>query len=34
MARINKGRIFFTSADTLGRYMLVDYIANKRKSVD
>jgi len=34
MARINKGRIFFTSADTLGRYMLVDYISSKRRTVE
>ena len=31
VARINKGRVFFTSADNLGEYLLVDYIANKRK---
>jgi len=34
MARINRGRIFFTSADTLGRYMLVDYISSKRKRLE
>jgi len=34
MARINKGRIFFTSADNLGRYMLVDYISSKRRIVE
>jgi len=33
MARINKGRIFFTSADTLGRYILVDYVSSKRRAV-
>ena len=33
MARINKGRVFFTSADTLGQYMLVDYISNKRSRI-
>ncbi len=31
MARINKGRVFFASADNLGEYLLVDYIANKKK---
>jgi uncharacterized protein with von Willebrand factor type A (vWA) domain len=33
MARINKGRVFFTSADSLGQYLLVDYISNKRKKL-
>jgi uncharacterized protein with von Willebrand factor type A (vWA) domain len=31
MARLNKGRVFFTNADSLGQYLLVDYISNKRK---
>jgi len=31
MARINKGRVFFTTPDKLGQYILVDYIAQKRK---
>jgi len=33
MARINKGRVFFTSADSLGQYLLVDYISNKRRKL-
>jgi uncharacterized protein with von Willebrand factor type A (vWA) domain len=33
MVRINKGRVFFTSADRLGQYLIVDYIANKRKRI-
>ena len=33
MARINKGRVFFTSADRLGEYLLVDYIANKKSKI-
>lgn len=33
MARINKGRVFFTRADTLGQYLIVDYIAKKKKAV-
>jgi len=33
MARINRGRVFFTSADSLGQYLLVDYIGNKRRKV-
>ena len=33
IARINKGRVFFTSSDNLGRYVLVDYISNRRKTL-
>lgn len=33
MARINKGRVFYTSADSLGQYLLVDYISNKKKRI-
>ncbi len=33
MARMNKGRIFFTSADNLGEYLLVDYLSNKKKKL-
>ncbi len=33
MARLNKGRIFYTSAEKLGEYLLVDYISNKKKSI-
>jgi uncharacterized protein with von Willebrand factor type A (vWA) domain len=32
MAEINKGRAFFTSADTLGDYVLVDFLENRRKT--
>jgi uncharacterized protein with von Willebrand factor type A (vWA) domain len=31
MTQINKGRAFFTSADNLGEYMLVDFFENRRK---
>jgi uncharacterized protein with von Willebrand factor type A (vWA) domain len=34
VARINRGRIFFTSADQLGEYMLVDYMSSKRQRLD
>ena len=34
MARINKGRVFFTSSDTLGHYILVDYIAKKKRALE
>ncbi len=33
MARMNKGRVFYTSADRLGEYLLVDYISNKQKKI-
>ena len=29
MARSNKGRVFFTSADQLGEYLLIDYLTQK-----
>lgn len=29
MARVNKGRVFYTTADRLGQYVLVDYVSNK-----
>jgi uncharacterized protein with von Willebrand factor type A (vWA) domain len=31
MARMNKGRVFFASADRLGEYVLLDYLSNKRR---
>lgn len=31
IAKINKGRAFFATPDHLGEYILVDYVANKRK---
>ena len=33
MARINQGRVFFTNSDTLGQYLIVDYIANKKRTI-
>ena len=33
MAKINKGRVFYTTPDRLGEYILVDYVANKRKNL-
>ncbi len=33
MAKINKGRAFFAEPDHLGEYILVDYVANKRRHV-
>jgi len=31
MTRINKGRALYTRPDRLGEYLLVDYMAKKRK---
>jgi uncharacterized protein with von Willebrand factor type A (vWA) domain len=33
LAKINKGRVFFTTPEKLGEYLLVDYITSKRKRV-
>jgi uncharacterized protein with von Willebrand factor type A (vWA) domain len=33
MAKINKGRIFYTTPEGLGEYVLVDYVSRKRKRV-
>lgn len=33
MTRINRGRAFFTTPERLGQYVLVDYVASKRKRV-
>jgi uncharacterized protein with von Willebrand factor type A (vWA) domain len=30
MARVNKGRVFFTNAESLGQYLLVDYMSGKK----
>jgi uncharacterized protein with von Willebrand factor type A (vWA) domain len=33
ISRVNSGRVFYTSPDQMGNYIVVDYIANKRKRV-
>ncbi|MBI2865984.1 MAG: VWA domain-containing protein [Chloroflexi bacterium] len=33
LARVNKGRVFYTSAENLGEYLLVDYLTSKRKRI-
>ncbi len=33
LAKINRGRVFFSNKEDLGRYVLVDYLSNKRKVV-
>ena len=31
IAKMNKGRVFYTTPDKLGQYILVDYVSQKRK---
>ena len=33
MMRINKGRVFFGAPGKMGKYVLVDYLRNKRKRI-
>ncbi|HXG52668.1 MAG TPA: VWA domain-containing protein [candidate division Zixibacteria bacterium] len=33
LSRLNTGRVFYTSPDQIGTYIMVDYIANKRKRI-
>ena len=33
MTRINRGRVFYTSPDRLGQYVLVDYLSNRRRTL-
>jgi uncharacterized protein with von Willebrand factor type A (vWA) domain len=33
VAKINKGRVFYTTPDKLGQYILVDYVSSKRKKI-
>ena len=33
MAQLNKGRVFITSPDSLGKYVLKDYLSNKHKKI-
>ncbi|MSQ10934.1 MAG: VWA domain-containing protein [Dehalococcoidia bacterium] len=33
LTRINRGRAFYTSPDTLGQYVMVDYLRNKRSRI-
>jgi len=33
LARINRGRIFFTSAGTLGKYLLIDYVRQRSRAM-
>jgi uncharacterized protein with von Willebrand factor type A (vWA) domain len=33
VAKINKGRVFYTTPDKLGQYILVDYVKHKRTSM-
>ena len=31
LTRMNTGRVFYTSPDEIGNYIVVDYLSNKRK---
>ena len=33
VAKINKGRVFYTTPDQLGEYILVDFVSNKRRTL-
>jgi len=33
LAKVNRGRVFYTTADNLGEYLLVDYLSSKRKRI-
>jgi uncharacterized protein with von Willebrand factor type A (vWA) domain len=33
MTRINKGRVFYTTSDQLGEYILVDYLSTRKRKV-
>ena len=33
IARINGGRVFYTSPEKLGEYILVDYVLHKRTKI-
>ena len=33
LARLNGGRVFYTTPDQLGEYILVDYVASRRSKV-
>jgi hypothetical protein len=33
MTRINRGRVFYSSADNLGEYVRVDYVNQRRRRV-
>ena len=33
LTRINRGRAFYSSSDSLGQYVLVDYLNNRKKRV-
>jgi uncharacterized protein with von Willebrand factor type A (vWA) domain len=33
LSRMNTGRVFYTSPEQMGNYIMVDYLNNKRKRV-
>ena len=34
MSRLNHGRVFFTSPDDLGKYLIVDYLGHKKSKIN
>jgi uncharacterized protein with von Willebrand factor type A (vWA) domain len=33
LTKLNTGRVFYTSPDQIGNYILVDYLMNKRRRI-
>jgi len=33
LSRLNTGRVFYTTPDQMGNYIVVDYLNNKRKRI-
>ncbi|HJN94012.1 MAG TPA: hypothetical protein QGF05_15000, partial [Dehalococcoidia bacterium] len=33
IAKINQGRVFYTTPDQLGEYILVDFVSHKKKNL-
>jgi uncharacterized protein with von Willebrand factor type A (vWA) domain len=33
LTRLNTGRVFYTSPDQVGNYIVVDYMTNKRRRI-
>ena len=34
MSALNHGRVFFTSPDDLGKYLIVDYLSHKKSKIN
>ena len=33
MTRVSRGRVFYTSPESLGQYIVVDYLSNRRRVI-